>query len=354
MVLIAHCYYFSFNKETISTTYFGSFFTYSGIYGVKLFFVLSGFLITYLLIREQDLKGKIDLKNFYIRRTLRIWPLYFLVGIGGTIAGPLALSKLGIPADAEFIWENLMYVFCFGINFQLIFDTYNRGIVEILWSVCIEEQFYLLWAPLLIFFRKNKQAILILITLIGVLSPFYFYYFANPIWNQPAYFFTTSAFSMFGFGGILAYSLYNGKINDESFLYNKAFQLFVLLATICFCFNIFSPINEVAFYKSNLINIVSAVLFGLLIMQVIHPSSILSLEKKWLKEGGKISYGIYVYHTFVAQVMIRLLPKLGIAKTHIAYEFVCCLLVMLISFIVSYISYYTFESFFLRLKKKFE
>ncbi len=353
MVLVSHCYFFSFSTETIKQTFLGEFFTFSGIYGVKLFFVLSGFLITYLLLNEQAKNGKINIKNFYIRRTLRIWPLYFLVGIGGTIAGPIALSKLGIAAESGFTLENLLYVFCFGINIQLIFDTFNRGIVEILWSVCVEEQFYLLWCPLVVFFRKHLMPMFIFITFIGILTPFYFNYFGNSSWSQASYFFTTSAFSMFGLGGILAYLLQRGILKSSSFIYQKWFQLLVLGLCVALSFNLFSWLNTWSFYKLNLSNIACGVLFGLLIIQLIHQKSIFNLENSLLKEGGKISYGIYVYHTFVAQVIIRILPKLGIAKTHFLYEFVCVFLVLILSVGISYASYYLFENHFLKLKKRF-
>lgn len=353
MVLYMHCYFFTYGEKIASSTFFGHFFRHTGTYGVKLFFVLSGFLITYLLLNEQKTKNRINIKNFYIRRTLRIWPLYFLVGIGGTIAGPLVLSKLGIAVDNSFLWENLAYVMVFGINFQLIFDTFNRGIVEILWSVCIEEQFYLIWPWLIILFRKNLLPILVITTLIGVATPFIFDFIGNKNWNSPAYFFTTSAFSMFGTGGILAYALFKNYWKENSFIYKKWFQILILSLTIGLCFNVFFPLNDSLFFKKNLSNIASALLFGMMIIQLISKNALFSLENKWLNEGGKISYGIYVYHTFVAQIIIRLLPKMGVTQQSFLYEIVCPILVALLTIIISYVSYYTFEKFFLNFKKKF-
>jgi peptidoglycan/LPS O-acetylase OafA/YrhL len=113
----------------------------AGVFGVDLFFVLSAYLITELLFREKDLTGRLDVKGFYMRRILRIWPLYFFY-IG------LAL----IPAF------NPGHVFTFGyaVAFLLLAGNWSviawgwpiHSIIGPLWTVSIEEQFYLLWPPI--------------------------------------------------------------------------------------------------------------------------------------------------------------------------------------------------------------
>ncbi|HEY0274380.1 MAG TPA: acyltransferase, partial [Chitinophaga sp.] len=155
----------------------------TGRTGVNLFFVLSGFLISYLLMREHEQTGTISLRNFYMRRILRIWPLYLAYGIGLTVLAPLIFKAVGIPAESDLhtILINLVFVLLFAINFQLAFFPYNKDILEITWSVCVEEQFYLLWPVLMLSFRKHLKtlfgvmlAIGFLSKLAGILVPLYF------------------------------------------------------------------------------------------------------------------------------------------------------------------------------------
>lgn len=79
---------------------------------------------------------------------LRIWPLYFGFGLIQIFGIDWAMKHMGNPVDTP-VLENLFYLFTFSINLQLLFATLNRGIIELYWSVCIEEQFYLL-APWLV------------------------------------------------------------------------------------------------------------------------------------------------------------------------------------------------------------
>ena len=113
----------------------------SGRYGVDLFFVLSAFLITTLLLREIERTGDLDVKAFYARRVLRIWPLFFLyLAVIALMGGVLDIGR--VPADylAAFLF--------FAGNIAIAFGGYPPGMVDHFWSLCVEEQFYLAQAPL--------------------------------------------------------------------------------------------------------------------------------------------------------------------------------------------------------------
>lgn len=327
-------------------------FSHIGGYGVSFFFVLSGFLINYLLLIEIETKKRLNVKNFYIRRILRIWPLYFLVGIGGILVGPILLNKLGIPTGS-FYGENLAFLFLFSINIQLIFFEFNRGIVEILWSVCIEEQFYLIWAPLVKFYQKAIVPITIFLIGLGFITPFIFEALSQTYelqLNLPNYFFTTNAFVYFGFG-ILASCIF--KIRKDlatSILFNRGVQLSVILLLLLLIFKALPLNGEILkYFKSSIM----AILFAYLIIAAVIPKSIIKLENPVFNYLGKISFGIYVYHTFVLQIMVRVFYKIFPQSNILIYEFGFPIVGLSLTLIISLLSYEFFEKYFLRLKKKY-
>jgi peptidoglycan/LPS O-acetylase OafA/YrhL len=122
-----------------------------GVFGVDLFFVLSAYLITELLLREKDVCGSLDVKGFYLRRILRIWPLYFFY-IG------LALIPAFNP-DHAFTWRHAAaYVLLAGNWSVIAWGWPLPSIIGPLWTVSIEEQFYLLWPPIVRNLSRNNLA----------------------------------------------------------------------------------------------------------------------------------------------------------------------------------------------------
>ena len=120
----------------------------NGDLGVSFFFVLSGFLITYLLLKEKELSGKINIKNFYLRRILRIWPVYFLVVALCLIVFP----RLGnlvpgwFPISVDTSSLNPLFYLTFTGNFDYLVNGISNVMIGVLWSVSIEEQFYLFFS----------------------------------------------------------------------------------------------------------------------------------------------------------------------------------------------------------------
>lgn len=111
----------------------------AGAFGVDLFFALSAYLITVLLLREKELVGKIDLKSFYIRRILRIWPLYFFFL---AVAALLSLWDAAQPVQ----WPYLSGYLLLAGNWIYVWKGLPEATIVIpLWSISVEEQFYLLW-----------------------------------------------------------------------------------------------------------------------------------------------------------------------------------------------------------------
>jgi peptidoglycan/LPS O-acetylase OafA/YrhL len=131
------------------------------VFGVDFFFVLSGFLIAYMLIEEIERTGTIQVKRFYIRRSLRLWPLYLLVGTVGILTANFFIDWFNIGYGHSSIREigvNLFFLFTFSLNFETLFGWMSGGgslMVGHFWSLGVEEQFYLAFAPLLRWAKKH-------------------------------------------------------------------------------------------------------------------------------------------------------------------------------------------------------
>ena len=129
---------------------------------VIVFFTLSGFLITYLLLQEREELGRIDLRAFYMRRILRIWPLYFFYIILA-MAYHWAADPGGV-ANAGYV---ILFV-CFVPNIAFNLDRYMPDTAP-LWSIGIEEQFYAVW-PLIVRHVRNLERVLVgvIVCVVGV------------------------------------------------------------------------------------------------------------------------------------------------------------------------------------------
>ncbi len=145
----------------------------SGVFGVDLFFTLSGYLITSLLLRERDETGDINLKAFYARRTLRIWPLYFFV-IGLTFL----LTHLPASVISAPFWGNMfppmspsvyffLAIFLFNFDFANGLTPMHLPVMYPLWSISVEEQFYLFW-PWVARYLPRKRLVLAPLLMLAV------------------------------------------------------------------------------------------------------------------------------------------------------------------------------------------
>ena len=123
-------------------------------FGVDVFFLISGFLITYLLLRERSQKGKINFLQFFMRRILRIWPLYFFV-IGVIAIAPLFVNLLDAPrpefAPVIFFYNNFHTIWREAHGLEPWVFPFSH-----FWSICIEEHFYLVWPFLVALIPTRK------------------------------------------------------------------------------------------------------------------------------------------------------------------------------------------------------
>jgi peptidoglycan/LPS O-acetylase OafA/YrhL len=332
-----------------------NFFESIGHQGVALFFVLSGFLITYLLLAEYEKTHHIAVKNFYIRRILRIWPLYYLIMITGLFVLPQFVS---IAPLAQLHEHFTLKIFLFLFMLPNILRVMEAPIVGAnqAWSVGIEEQFYILWPLLIRTFRKNLLKFLILFIalkfLVTIMMAISLDYVVSPHYAHMAYLRTIQRFwnlfqiEQMSFGAIGAYVLFFKKEKILKLIYHPLSQIFMFVGILVILTVRFKFIGQTLF---------DALLFTILIINIsTNKKFVLKLENKWYSYLGNISYGIYMYHTICISVVMTVLQKSGIDKDNpFIFNILIYLFSVILTIAISGLSYKYFESRFLKLKERF-
>lgn len=324
-----------------------------GSLGVYFFFVLSGFLITFLLLKEKENFGEIKIKAFYFRRILRIWPLYYLICILGFFILP-AFAVLRIDyLNENFLqnyWPNLLLYTCMlpNVAFSLFSAVPHIGQ---LWSIGVEEQFYIAW-PWII--SKSRYVIKTLVYIISgiilvkvlVLGVGRFY--GDQSWYQSLKLFVAmSKFECMAIGGVGAYYLYEKNEKVLRIVCNRwVFSLSLLMIPVL--------IYCVPAGLQDGVHIPFAFIFLIQILTITSKKQIWRfLENKIFSYLGKISYGLYVYHLMIIPVIIYLYKHFQFKMAAGWFNLVIYSLVILGSIAVSGISYALFEKKFIRLKSKY-
>ena len=143
-----------------------------GDIGVRLFYVLSGFLITYIILEEKQQTGRLNFRHFMLRRILRIWPLYYLM-MAFAYLTPLILSHLGISHSDDGYVPQLFFSLTFLENYKAIITHQGANVspLPVMWSVCVEEHFYLVWGLLLCLMSvRHIPKIAVVCTIVALIS----------------------------------------------------------------------------------------------------------------------------------------------------------------------------------------
>lgn len=322
------------------------FFQVIGKLGVVLFFVLSGFLITSLLLHEKENKGSISIKNFYLKRVLRIWPIYYVIVILGFFVYPY-ISFFDIP-DKNIFPDVLIHRFPNIIYYLTIFANLSIPIygdvpyTSQTWSIATEEQFYLLWPFVFLFFNTKLIRVMILIILSYWLVKYCLNYTNVPLISDRAqeilkgfiFFFNINCMAL---GGLFAI-LVNKKSNIISWLFKKNVLLITTILTIIlFVFGI-----NFSFFHYDIYAILFAVIIINLACNEVYSTL---LENKFTNYLGSISYGIYMYHFAALTISIR-------AAIYFQTSWIVYPLTFIITIIISHFSYQYYENYFLKLKSK--
>lgn len=351
-VLLHHLELFK-HQEGISSLYNLSFFTlfvqHLGENGVSLFFCLSGFLITYLLLAEKaQNNGKVAILAFYKRRILRIWPLYYVVVLIAFVAVPLAYQSLpflhgnehygGLIESLPAKIPNALLLFVgFLPNLVLVFYGPIATAAQA-WSVGVEEQFYLFWPWVLRIANKYLITAFFLIILLKIGSGFLLSHY-NGIYSSALQFlWALSRFELMAIGAIAAYLVFTKVSWYVSF---AGSDLTHYLTITCILVALFLGLPY----------LLLSLLFVLLI-------SSLAVSGKVLIGGavshhlGTISYGLYMYHPL--WLFISFNAAMCVFSTNsTGFQLMYYSIAVLGSLVTSHLSYQYLEKPFLRKKERF-
>lgn len=333
-------------------------FLQNGPLGVSFFFVLSGFLITYLLLKEKELSGKINIKNFYLRRVLRIWPLYFLVVAMCLIILPMFENHLPnfFPIEVSVDDINKWLYLTFTGNFDYIYNGINNVLIGILWSVSVEEQFYLFW-PLIIAFIPTKYLLKTFILLIlGSIAFRFFYAQGNAMLIK---YHSLSSLSDLASGAVIAYlACKQSAIEWMEKVPKYSIVIVYLLLFILIPFRTYVWKFGIYYnHASSILPVIFSALFAFIIMEQNYAKNSFYKIKNWkiISSFGKYTYGMYCYHMIVFFAVLLLFHFMGVNINGMSkYTFAIIVFISFFSTIlVSELSYHYYESIFLRLKNKF-
>jgi peptidoglycan/LPS O-acetylase OafA/YrhL len=321
----------------------------NGKTGVAIFFVLSGFLITYLLLTEHEVKSKISLKNFYVRRVLRIWPLYYLIVTFTFIIYPGLKSLIGMNNPLAANWK---YYFTFLSNFDLINYTHNpigeAALSEnVTWSVAIEEQFYVFWPLLFVLLPKRAWLSAILI----VLSSSILFRILNNDDRIILYLHTISNLPDLAMGGLMAYIIKNNERIRLLFERTSTGSHLLLFIIVIIVIGWGDQI-----IGSNANHLLTVFVFALIIsaQAMTKSNSRLNLNKfSFADRWGKYTYGIYLIHPIPLTLLSVAVRILHIPVTTFISSLLYGIIAFIITLVLSKLSYDYYESKFLKLKERF-
>jgi peptidoglycan/LPS O-acetylase OafA/YrhL len=306
-----------------------------GFLGVDLFFVMSGFLIVILLLREKEKKGNISLKSFYIRRALRIFPLYY-----GFLLVMVVVYTL-INRDSEFgrVFLSQLPIY---LSYLGNFFPVSLGIV---WSLAAEQQFYLVW-PIL---EKNAKHIIPILIVALLANQFVnFQREALGVWlgiPQLNHVMDTT-FTPILLGVGLAYLLHHASTFGycQNLLFRKYSAVLWLISLILTLS--FAP-DDISGFPRLLIHCLMMLLIGSVVVNERNKlMPVLSFPP--IARIGAISYGIYLFHIYALVAADKILQKINLDQ-----ELMVFILGFTISIVVAELSYRFYESPFLKLKNKF-
>ncbi|MBC7695330.1 MAG: acyltransferase [Burkholderiales bacterium] len=346
MIVLLHCFFGwqikygnpEFIKTSLSTSSIGKLelIIHNFSFGVDIFFIVSGFLLTYLLLCEKEKTGKVDVIKFYIRRAFRIWPLYFLM-------------ILLAPLLSYFLYEQsptYLYHFFFSGNFDLIENGPKSVATNHLWSICIEEHFYI-FCPLIIGFipmKKLPQTLLFII-----LSCIFFrgfFLISTNDYGMSYYVHTLSRIDVLALGGLFGYLFYH---NQLKFNHSLQVRLIIYAVFLLMFFNV-NYVESGSFLIDTMKKYIFVIPFSYWIGNFLfHPKAMFSNNKPSIfHQFGKVSYGIYMFNPVIIFLAIYFFDKYSFQN-----YFFFLLIVHVTLAITTFLSYRFIEMPFLALKERY-
>ena len=312
-----------------------------GFLGVDMFFVLSGFLIVTLILRERERKGEFSLRGFYARRVLRIFPLYYGVILALTAA---FILKPGSDLAPGFL-AALPYFLTYTLNWYA-----GETFFHVAWSLCAEEQFYAIWPPIERLFRGPA----LMTVLLGVLAVNILVNFGlmdGPIreWfgvERSSLVFLETAFTPICLGVLLAHVLHSERgFGPVARVAGHPWAPAALAGALVVAMNI--PAGDIGGPIRFAIHLTMTALLASVVIQERH---VLARLLCWapIRRLGMVSYGMYLWHHLAMWPLIVLLQRMDIPQRHVLF-----VPAMAATWIFAELSFRYYESPFLKIKERF-
>ncbi len=339
--------FFSENLEIINHDLYSLAFRYGKILGfisLDSFFVLSSFLITWKALEEFHISGKFQLKHFLIRRSLRIWPLYFLIVFLGFF-----IEYIGAHYNQEITTlPSFWSFFLFILNYDMIINGYEfLFFMVFLWSISVEEQFYIFWSIILKWFQKYLLMISIILVIVSLV---FRYYFINDSLNLN--FNTISTLGNFGIGAMIAIDAFQ---KNKLFKWVKDLSKTKIIVTYLVMIMVYLIMPQLMEYDFFIIiqRLLFSIFFSFIILEQSYcEHSFFKFSKiKPFNFFGKISYGLYCYHGIVITIILHL--KSNFNDSLFSSLLLFPIIIFSFTLTISYFSFKYYESKFLKLKSKF-
>ncbi len=311
----------------------------TGAFGVSVFFVLSSYLITELLLREKDLMGTLDVRSFYVRRILRIWPLYFAF-----LALAICLQWI-VPGQHVTLRAGMWFTFLAG-NWFIVFHGFPSSVIFPLWSVSIEEQFYITWPAVV---RRASETTMLAIAglLLTVATASRIYLGMHHVGESDVWCNTFVQLDSI-VAGILIAVLLKGEIPRLSAAV-RAVLLAAGITGLALGSMVFGIKNDPLTTWRIVLGYPSvAIGGGLLLLAVLRNST--RGSNRALVYLGRISYGLYVFHVLGLLISDYVVPEQTVNLLRYGLRVGVALTATIV---MAAISFRWLETPFLRLKQRF-
>jgi peptidoglycan/LPS O-acetylase OafA/YrhL len=331
-----------------------------GWYGVDVFFVLSGFLITWILAGELDADGTIRVSRFYLRRALRLQPAFF-----SALLCTLVFQALFDSGGLNGTLHDLPYLLSYTFNFAMAFGIARRTPIVVAWSLCIEEQFYLIW-PLvlrLLGVRRGLWFAISAVVGVGVIRTILYAWLNRGHFYVPSassygflYYFTLTRVDTIFAGCALALALKEPRIGNK--LRTIASSLWYPgAASLCAIVLIYwgTGSGEGGGWRGLTLGgtVMAISVAGVVLALFVRADSVISrvLSTKPLVFVGRISYGIYLFHVLTWRV---LRPHFDAPTSGPAVRALALPVVLALSIFVAWLHYRYVEDYFLSIRRVLE